>query len=134
MGNGTQNHMILIDLTTIFGPGGGFFAQYALDEAGITLNKNTIPGEPSSPFYPSGVRLGTPALTTRGMKEKEMIKIAGWIKRAIESVRKFHLPENKELRKDYLNKYKKEVHKNKELKKIRAEIKKFAVKFPIFAW
>lgn len=134
VGNGTENHMILIDLTTIFGPGGGFFAQYALDEAGITLNKNTIPGEPSSPFYPSGVRLGTPALTTRGMKEKEMVKIAGWITRAIFSVKTCHLPENKELRKEYLNKFKKEVHKNKELQKIRAEIKKFASKYPIYAW
>ena len=53
--------------------------KLALEEAGITVNKNTIPGEPASPFYPSGIRLGTPALTTRGMKEKDMSKIASWI-------------------------------------------------------
>lgn len=134
VGNGTENHMILIDLTTTFGPGGGFFAQYALDGAGITLNKNTIPGEPSSPFYPSGIRLGTPALTTRGMKEKEMVKIADWIKRSISCVKNHHLPENKELRKEYLIKFRKEVHRNKEVQKIRREIKKFASKYPIFAW
>ncbi|MBI2612187.1 serine hydroxymethyltransferase [Candidatus Gottesmanbacteria bacterium] len=134
VGNGTENHMILIDLTPFFGPGGGFFAQYALDEAGITLNKNTIPGEPSSPFYPSGVRLGTPALTTRGMKEKDMFKIAKWIKDALNSVKNYKLPDKKEGRKEYLEKFKKDVHKNKSLQKIHQEIRTFASKFPIFAW
>lgn len=134
VGAGTENHMNLVDLTPFFGPGGGFFAQYALDAAGITVNKNTIPGEASSPFYPSGIRLGTPALTTRGMREKEMEKIAGWISRALMAVKKYKLPEKKEQRKDYLDKFKKEAHKNKELKKIKSEVKKFASKFPIFAW
>lgn len=134
VGNGTENHMNLVDLTLFFGPGGGFFAQYALDEAGITVNKNTIPGEPSSPFYPSGIRLGTPALTTRGMKEKEMKKIAGWISRSLFAVKSYRLPEKKEERKAYLDNFKKEVHKNKDLKKIKSEVKKFAIRFPIFAW
>lgn len=134
VGNGTENHLLLIDLTDFFGPGGGFFAQYALDEAGITLNKNTIPGEPSSPFYPSGVRLGTPALTTRGMKALEMEKIAFWITDALGSVKHYQLPKKKEERKSYLDNFKKEVHKNKTLKKIRGEVKKFASKYPIFAW
>ncbi|MBI3380130.1 serine hydroxymethyltransferase [Candidatus Gottesmanbacteria bacterium] len=134
VGNGTQNHMILVDLTPFFGPGGGYFAQYALDEAGITLNKNTIPGEPSSPFYPSGVRLGTPALTTRGLKEKDMAKIAKWIFEVLNSVKNYHLPDKKEERKKYMDDFKKEVHKNVKLKKIRQEIKKFTSKFPIFAW
>lgn len=133
VGDGTENHMNLVDLTPYFGPGGGFFAQYALDESGITVNKNTIPGDLSSPFYPSGIRLGTPALTTRGMREKEMIKVAGWIKQALEIVKSYRLPESKELRKPYLDKFKKEVHKYKELKKIKREIQKFALKFPIFA-
>lgn len=134
IGSGTQNHMILIDLTRQFGPGGGFFAQYALDEAGITLNKNTIPGEPSSPFYPSGIRLGTPALTTRGLKEKDMMKVAEWIRRAIDAVKDNRLPKEKDARKPYLNAFKKKVHKNAELKTIRKEILKFASKFPIYAW
>lgn len=134
IGNGTENHMILIDLTPIFGPGGGFFMQYALDNAGITLNKNTIPGEPSSPFYPSGVRLGTPALTTRGMKEKEMKKIASWISLAVNSIKEYRLPTNKEERKDYLANFRKKVKKNEKLAQIKAEIKKFAAKYPIFAW
>jgi len=134
VGNGTENHMILMDLIPTFGPGGGFFAQYALDEAGITLNKNTIPGEPSSPFYPSGVRLGTPALTTRGLKEKDMVKIAGWIKRTLDTVADNQLPKEKEARKPYIEAFKKKVHKNGELKSIRQEIRRFANKFPIFAW
>lgn len=134
VGNGTENHMNLIDLVPVFGPGGGFFAQYALDTAGITVNKNTIPGEPMSPFYPSGIRIGTPALTTRGMKEKEMKKIAGWYERIIDAVKTYSLPADKEKRKSYLDNFKKEVHKNKKLLEIRREIIKFASKFPIFAW
>ena len=126
--------MCLIDLTPIFGPGGGFFMQYALDNAGITLNKNTIPGEPSSPFYPSGVRLGTPALTTRGMREKEMKKIADWIWEAVDSIKEYKLPKNKEEKPEYLKKFRNKVKKSKNLARIKKEIKKFASSYPIFAW
>jgi glycine hydroxymethyltransferase len=74
---GTDNHLILIDLTAR-GIGGKPAAQ-ALDRAGITTNYNTVPYDTRKPFDPSGVRLGTPALTTRGRKEKEMEVIANWI-------------------------------------------------------
>lgn len=134
VGDGTENHLILIDLVPILGPGSGFFAQYALDTAGITLNKNTIPGEPASPFYPSGIRLGTPALTTRGMREKDMERIASWIARVIEEIKSYSLPVQKEERKEYLKNYRTEVDQNSELKKIEKEIKAFASTFPIFAW
>ncbi len=78
---GTDNHLLLIDVTM---KGiGGKQAQIALDKAGITVNKNMIPDDTRSPFDPSGIRLGTPALTTRGMKEEEMKTIAGWIDEAI---------------------------------------------------
>lgn len=78
---GSDNHLLLIDLTN---KGvSGKEAQIALDEAGITVNKNMVPDDPRSPMDPSGIRLGTPALTTRGMKEKEMEMIAQWIDRAI---------------------------------------------------
>ena len=78
---GTSNHLLLIDVTS---KGlSGKQAQLALDKAGITLNKNMIPDDPRSPMDPSGIRLGTPALTTRGMKESEMKIIAGWIDEAI---------------------------------------------------
>ena len=72
---------MLIDLTpkTLSGKQ----AQIALDKAGITVNKNMIPDDPRSPMDPSGIRLGTPAITTRGMKEPEMKIIAGWIDEAI---------------------------------------------------
>lgn len=78
---GTDNHLLLIDVT----PKGvsGKQAEEALDKAGITVNKNMIPDDPRSPFDPSGIRLGTPALTTRGMKEAEMEIIAEWINEAI---------------------------------------------------
>ncbi|MBS3135619.1 serine hydroxymethyltransferase [Candidatus Woesearchaeota archaeon] len=74
--NGTDNHLILIDLRPIGLTGKGKLVQDALDKAGITANKNTVPYEPSTPFNPSGIRLGTPAVTTRGMKESEM-KVIG---------------------------------------------------------
>ncbi len=78
---GTDNHLLLIDVTM---KGiGGKQAQIALDKAGITVNKNMIPDDTRSPFDPSGIRLGTPALTTRGMKEEEMKIIAVWIDEAI---------------------------------------------------
>lgn len=134
VGNGTENHMILVDLTNIFGPGGGYLVQYAMDTAGITLNKNTIPGEPSSPFYPSGIRLGTPALTTRGMKEKDMVKISKWFTDAVSRISKHKLPENKEYRKAYLEKFRKDINKDKKLNQIRKEIKEFASSFPIFKY
>ncbi len=81
MFGGTDNHLLLIDVT----PKGlsGKEAQIALDKAGITVNKNMIPDDARSPMDPSGIRLGTPALTTRGMKETEMETIADWIDEAI---------------------------------------------------
>ncbi len=78
---GTDNHLLLIDVTN---KGvSGKEAQIALDKAGITVNKNMIPDDPRSPMDPSGIRLGTPALTTRGFKEAEMTLVAGWIDEAI---------------------------------------------------
>lgn len=130
LGTISETHLVLLSLTK-YGYGLGYQAQYALEEAGITVNKNTIPGEPASPFYPSGIRLGTPALTTRGMKEKDMIKIAGWIKRVLEEIRGLDLPKEQEDRKDFLKEAKVILGKNKNLKIIRAEIEKFAGKFPV---
>lgn len=74
---GTENHLLLLDLSESAVTGKA--AEMALDEAGITVNKNTVPNEKRSPFVTSGIRIGTPALTTRGMKAAEMKKIAGWI-------------------------------------------------------
>ena len=81
MFGGTDNHLLLVDVT----PKGvtGDIAEKALDAAGITVNKNMIPNDTRKPLDPSGIRLGTPALTTRGMKEDDMKKIASWIDRAI---------------------------------------------------
>ncbi len=131
IGNGTQNHLILMDLTDSLGSGAGVLAQEALDIAGITVNKNTIPGEKFSPFYPSGIRLGTPALTTRGMKEKEMKKIAFWINQVLNEINAFRLPADKNKIHLYLKNFKKVISQNKKLKQIKKEIKKFCLQFPI---
>lgn len=84
MFGGTDNHMVLVD---VFGSKGvsGKEAEEALDKIGITLNKNMIPDDPRSPMDPSGVRIGVPAITSRGMKEKEIRTIARWINEAIEN-------------------------------------------------
>jgi glycine hydroxymethyltransferase len=81
---GTDNHLILMDVTPR-GLTGKAFAR-ALDRAGLECNYNTVPGDPRKPFDPSGVRLGTPAVTSRGMKEPEMARIAAWFSRVGEAV------------------------------------------------
>jgi glycine hydroxymethyltransferase len=103
---GTDNHLMLIDLTNK--NIAGKQAQEAMDKAGITCNKNTVPFETRNPMDPSGIRLGTPAITTRGMKEAEMVKIAEWIDRVIA---KWDDEEN--------------------LKTIAAEVKTLCDKFPV---
>lgn len=125
---GTDNHMILINC----GKGRGVFLQDALDAAGITVNKNTIPKDPSSPFYPSGVRLGTPFITVRGMKEKEMEKLACWIARVMDEIKDFEFPSDKKQIKLVLAKFRKFIARNKNLKKIKGEVKKLCTKFPLY--
>lgn len=128
---GTENHLLLLDLVPVLGPGGGVFASDALEVAGMTANKNTIPKDPSSPFYPSGVRLGTPALTTRGMREKEMEQVGAWIARAIHEVAAYRLPQDSKTRAAYLEKFKKEIAQNLQLTAIREEIRLFTKDFPL---
>jgi len=103
---GTDNHLLLIDLTNKGITGQE--AQNVLDIAEITLNKNTIPYDTRSPFDPSGIRFGTPAVTTRGMKEPEMVKIAAWMDEVLQN----HDDEAK-------------------LKVISQEVKELCLKFPV---
>jgi glycine hydroxymethyltransferase len=106
---GTDTHVMLID---VFQKGMlGSDAEHALGEAGITVNKNAIPYDTNPPMKPSGIRIGTPALTTRGMKEPEMRVIAGWIAQALE-------------------------HRNDaaKLRQIRGQVLEMAEKFPLYGW
>ncbi|HEY7627785.1 MAG TPA: serine hydroxymethyltransferase [Ilumatobacteraceae bacterium] len=80
---GTDNHLMVVDLRTFDVDLSGKEAQAVLDVAGITVNKNTIPDDPRSPFVTSGLRIGTPSVTTQGMKEPEMAVIAGLIARVL---------------------------------------------------
>jgi glycine hydroxymethyltransferase len=106
---GTDTHVMLID---VFQKGMlGSEAEHALGEAGITANKNAIPYDTNPPMKPSGIRIGTPALTTRGMKEPEMRVIAGWIALALE-----HRTDAAKLR------------------QIRGEVLEMAEKFPLYGW
>ena len=106
---GTDNHLLLVDLTSKDITGKD--AEHALDAAGITVNKNTVPFETRSPFVTSGIRIGTPALTTRGFREQDMVKVAGWIDAAVSSA-------GNETR----------------LAEISKEVAAFARQFPLFAW
>lgn len=108
MFGGTDNHMVLVD---VYGSKGvtGRQAETALDKVGLSLNKNMIPDDPRGPMDPSGIRIGVPAVTTRGMKEKEIKKIAAWISDAVEN------------------------HRNgKKLEKIHVEVIRLCRKFPIY--
>lgn len=81
---GTSNHLILADVYKSFGIDGNV-AETAIDKVGLTLNKNSVADDPLPPFRPSGIRLGTPALTTRGLTEEHMERIAEWMKQAIDN-------------------------------------------------
>ena len=126
---GTDNHLLLIDLSNK--KVNGAVAALALEIAGIIVNKNAVPNDPMPPFYPSGIRLGTPAITTRGMKEKEMIKIASWINAVINEIANLNFPVEKERRREFWRKFRQDVFKNKKLLKIAKEIKVLCSKFPL---
>ena len=129
--NGTDNHMILVDLTP-FGPGKGMFAQEALDMAGIVVNKNTIPNEQSSPFYPSGIRLGTPALTTRGMREQEMQVIGSMIAQVINEVKGYGMPMEKDARQDAIRKFRAGIAQDAVIKNVAAQTLELCKRFPLY--
>ena len=106
---GTDNHLLLVD---VFQKGIlGSEAELALGKAGITVNKNSIPWDTNPPLKPSGIRVGTPALTTRGMKESEMRLIAAWIATALD-----------------------QRNDDAALEKIRREVAELAEQFPLYAW
>jgi glycine hydroxymethyltransferase len=126
---GTDNHLMLIDLSNK--QVNGAIAAHALEIAGIILNKNAVPNDQNPPFYPSGLRLGTAATTTRGMKEKEMLKIALWINEVVNECPKIVLPKTKEERAEVWNKFKKELAGNKKLLLIAKEVKQMTSKFPL---
>lgn len=127
---GTDNHMLLVDLTPD-GIGRGVFMQEALDAVGITVNKNTIPGEPSSAFYPSGIRLGTPAATTRGMREQEMRQLAGWMVQVRGEAQEFQLPEDREARNQVLRQFRAWIKDNRRLTGVREEVRVLCRRFPV---
>lgn len=127
---GSENHLILIDLRNKNVDGAT--AAIALEVAGIVLNKNGVPFDDSPPFYPAGIRLGTPAITTRGLKEKDMSQVAKWMNDAISEVEGKPLPKDKEERSEYWKKFKVEIWKNKKLLSIGSEVKAFTKKYPIY--
>lgn len=104
---GTSNHLILADVYTSFGIDGKVVEE-ALDKINLTLNKNAIANDSLPPFRPSGIRLGTPAITTRGLKEADMVTIAEWMRRAVAA---------------YDN--------DTKLSELQSEVKEFALRFPL---
>ena len=127
--DGSDNHLLLLDLSENGSLGSQL--EYAMDVAHMTANKNTIPGEKSSPYYPSGLRLGTPALTTRGFKEADMVKVAAWIVRVIRHIEKYPLPTVQADRAPFLKEFKAKCDNDQFLHDIGAEIKAFTARFPI---
>jgi glycine hydroxymethyltransferase len=133
VGSGTETHLMVLDFSR-FGKGLGTQVAFALDVAGIYANKNTVPNEPMSPMFPSGLRIGTPLITTRGMKEAEMKKIAGWIARAVQHVSAQQLPTDPKLRSAFLSEFRHATEKDQVLLEIAEEVKSVTAKFPLFRW
>ena len=133
VGGGTDTHLMLLDLSKV-GYGLGKQVAFAMDVAGIYANANTVPSEVVSPFYPSGVRIGTPLVTSRGMKEKEMEMIASWIARVVEIVKREELPKDKAKRASFILEFETRAIKNKDLKAIRKEVVSLTNGFPLFTW
>lgn len=133
VGGGTETHLMVIDLTK-FGVGLGVQTSFAMDVAGIYANRNTVPTEQGSPFYPSGVRLGTPLVTTRGMKEKEMVMIADWIERVVTRVHEQWPALPVKGRPAYIQQFRAAAVADPVLLAIRREVKALTKKFPLYAW
>lgn len=119
-GGGTENHLILIDMMKSFGINGKMYEK-ALDLIGLTLNANALPGDTGGAFKPNGVRLGTPAITTRGLGEKEMVKLAGWMEQVAILCQKAS--------RDGLDTL--EIADLKEVTALRTEVKNLALSFPL---
>jgi len=128
--DGTDNHLMLIDLRP-FTAGSGVFVDRALDEVGISVNKTTVPNDPMPPYYPSGIRLGTPALTSRGMKEPEMREVGKMIARIVKEFAPTKLPDEKEKRAAALKEFTRQMAHYGLVKEIKAQVQALAEKFPV---
>lgn len=126
---GTDKHLVLIDLRSI--SASAWVVAWALEYAHIVVNRNTVPFDTGSSVYPSGIRLGTPAITTRGMREKEMTMIGNWMMEIIREVSHYRVPEEKIARVAFLSKTKGELQKNTKIIAIASQVKKLCLKFPI---
>lgn len=131
--DGTENHMIWINLQNKNLE--GWHAHVGLEMANIYGNKQTIPNDPKSPFYPSGYRLGTPAITTRGMKEKDMKEIAGFINEGIGILQKLNVEgigsKDKEVDQAARREFKKKLAKSKEIAALKKKVVGFSKQFPV---
>ncbi len=126
---GTDKHLVLVDLNNK--KVSGWFVAWALEMANIIMNRNTVPNDNGSPFYPSGLRMGTPAITVRGMKETEMEQIGKWILKVIKIVGERVIPEEAVERKKYLKDFLEEMKSSREINQIKTEVLELILKFPI---
>lgn len=125
---GTECHLMVVDLRPL-DLSGNIVAE-ALEMAGIIVNRNSVPNDPAPPYYPSGIRLGTPAITTRGMKESEMKTIADWILKVVDHIKNEKLPEEKEERREFIKSFRERIQEDIFLKDIASEVKHLCTKFP----
>lgn len=130
MSGGTDNHLMVINLTD-FGKGKGVFVEKALEAADVSVNKSTIPNEPSVPYYPSGIRLGTPAVTSRGMKEEDMKKIGKLIAKIVKEFAPTDMPDNKEERNAKVKEFKEKIKEDPFVLEVKKEVNSLAGAFPV---
>jgi glycine hydroxymethyltransferase len=127
---GTDTHLILLDLSAT-GYGRGIIYQEALERIGLYANKNAIPNDQSSPLYPSGLRVGTPAVTTRGMTTSDMKQIASWIAQVQERTKDVFISSDKRERIATLAKFRKALKDDAFYDSLRAEVKTLCERYPI---
>ncbi len=137
VGNGTENHMVWMDLSGAATD--GWAVAWTLEGMGIVANRQTVPQEARSPYYPSGLRLGTPAVTTRGMRENEMEQIADWVSQSVEEAVRLskeaglevNAGQDREADQLARKKFKELVNADEKLRQIAEEVKTLARQFPL---
>ncbi|PIR59286.1 MAG: serine hydroxymethyltransferase [Candidatus Pacebacteria bacterium CG10_big_fil_rev_8_21_14_0_10_56_10] len=134
---GSDKHYVLVDVHSHGVE--AWLAAWALEYAGIVLNRNTIPNESGSPYYPSGVRLGAPVVTTRGMKTADIEQVMEWLLDGLEYSRRWQLPgggqgNQRRQRRAYISQFLSELPRDRHLNKLRRQVTVFAKQFPVFSW
>lgn len=126
---GTDKHLVLLDLRKNLT--NGWVVAWALEKAGIIVNRNAVPNETSTPFYPSGLRMGTPAITVRGLGLTQVKQVGEWVCQVINKYTGVEIPQDKDRRKEFILKFFNKINNDSLLKDINYKVKLLCKKYPL---